>query len=298
MRGLSSALVLLAALAIPAAAAAESPQHFAFEAKFGPYVPALDQTEILNGRTPFSDMFGDPADPKGAPPSRGLLSLGEFDYQFFHRFGVLGIGFSAGYYRKSAPGFQNTAQTGHAPDYCTLVDNGSGGRRYTVRDPMQTADKPLPRVDVGDVSRCFSSDENIFNLVPLSLLAVYRFDVLDKRFRIPLIPYIKLGLGYYIWWFGNSAHFVSTADSTVNDKPESFTASGATVGFILNPGLALDLSALDPSAARAIDQEIGLNRVTLFVEMHGAWVKGCGCTKAVKLDLSDLTFTAGIGFEF
>ena len=58
----------------------------------------------------------------------------------------------------------------------------------------------------------------------------------------------------------------------------------------------VDLSALDPSAARAIDQEIGLNRVTVFAEMNYAWVNGFG--RGNKLDLSDTTFSAGLGFEF
>lgn len=282
-------LLVLAGLPVLAAAAearAESPQHFAFEVKFAPYAPALDQTDGLNGRTPFSDQFGDVTDPAGAPPSRGLLSLGEIDYQFFNRFGILGIGFGAGYYRRSAPAFTNVGSP-EKPSFCTVQPDGMSGRTYFANG------KPQNPPDA-----CFSGDENIFNIVPLSLMAVYRFDVLDKRFRIPLIPYVKAGLGYYIWWFGNSGSFVSQVDSKdSNGNAITQAASGATVGFVFNPGIALDLSALDPAASYALDKEIGLNRVTIFAEMNGAWIQGCGCG-STKLNLSDITVNAGLGFEF
>ncbi len=272
-------------------ARAESPQHFAFEAKFGPYIPALDKTSGLHGTTPFSDQFGDPADPYGAPPSRGLLSLGEFDYQFFHRFGVLGVGISAGYTWKNAAAFTNVG-TPDKPAFCKVEADPAtpNGRRYKLPSGM-VANPPTP---------CFSGDQNVFNMVPVELLAVYRFDVLDKRYRIPLIPYIKVGFGYYFWWFGHSGSFVSQVNSVDGQGNKvAVNASGGTPGFVLHPGVAIDLSALDPAAARAIDQEIGLNRVSIFIEMHGVWMQGCcGGQNSMKLNLSDLTFTAGMGFEF
>ena len=89
----------------------ESPQHFAVELKFGPYVPHLDDASWLNGRTPFSDHFGNQADPKGALPSRGLLSMVEFDYQFWRKFGTLGIGLEGGYFAISAPAFTSLRVT-------------------------------------------------------------------------------------------------------------------------------------------------------------------------------------------
>ena len=76
------AATLAAGLLAPARAIAmplESPQHFAIEIKLGPYVPHLDSSAGLNGRTPFSDQFGSSTSEKGALPSRGLLTQGEFD---------------------------------------------------------------------------------------------------------------------------------------------------------------------------------------------------------------------------
>lgn len=267
--------------------AAATPQRFALEIKFGPYLPALDKTAGLGGRTPFSNLMGDPNDPYGSPPPRGLLSLAEFDYQFFNKFGILGVGISGGYYRRSALAFQSLDQTGSV--FCNVSDPGDGTRQFT--DPRK------PGVQRPYDSCVSTGEENIFNVVPLQIMAVYRFDVLDKRLRIPIIPYAKVGFGYYIWWWGKTSQFVAEVQSTDSGTPVYEKAQGATAGLVLNPGIAINLSALDPNAARAIDQEIGLNRVTAFVELNAAFMEGWGA-RSVKLNLSDVTFSAGLGFEF
>ena len=51
-----------------------SPQNFAFELRFSPYRPQIDEEESLNGKTPFADAFGD----------KPRLYIGaEFDWQIF-----------------------------------------------------------------------------------------------------------------------------------------------------------------------------------------------------------------------
>ena len=90
----------------------------------------------------------------------------------------------------------------------------------------------------------------------------------------------------------NSQYSVTGSDGQTQSRP----AAGGTFGVVLHPGLALDLSAIDPRAARAIDQEIGLNRVAVFVELDAALVNGFGVGRA--LNLSDTTLSAGLSFEF
>jgi hypothetical protein len=68
-----------------------SPQRFAFELRFGPYRPNVDG-EFNGSRTPYKDYFGD---------SRKLMTQIELDYEFFHRFGSLGIGLGVGYFSVS-----------------------------------------------------------------------------------------------------------------------------------------------------------------------------------------------------
>jgi hypothetical protein len=71
-----------------------SPQNFAFELKFGPYRPDIDSEFAKAGGatppTPYKDYFGD---------GRHLLTQIEFDWQVFHRFGSLALGFGIGYFQ-------------------------------------------------------------------------------------------------------------------------------------------------------------------------------------------------------
>ena len=77
---------------MPASHRFRSPQHFAFELKFGPYKPDVDSEFDRGGvdvRTPYKNYFGN---------GRHLLSQIELDLQLFHRFGSLAAGFGIGYY--------------------------------------------------------------------------------------------------------------------------------------------------------------------------------------------------------
>ncbi|MBX3190661.1 MAG: hypothetical protein KF819_26915 [Labilithrix sp.] len=72
-----------------------SAQHFAFELRFSPYTPQIDDEPGLTG-TPFADSFGD----------KPRLYVGlELDWQVFRipHFGTIGPGFSAGMVGMSRP---------------------------------------------------------------------------------------------------------------------------------------------------------------------------------------------------
>jgi hypothetical protein len=69
-----------------------SPQHFAFELKFGPYRPDVDSEFPQSGpnkRAPYNQYFGS---------GRHLFSAIEFDWQLLHKFGSLGAGVGVGYF--------------------------------------------------------------------------------------------------------------------------------------------------------------------------------------------------------
>ena len=269
----------------------ESPQHIAIELKFGPYVPHLDDTAGLNGTTPFSDHFGDPGDVKGSLPPRGLLSQVEVDYQFWNKFGVLGVGLESGYFAMSAPSFVyiNDSSGVNSNQTCQVGAGGGGTRTYSAAG----------KTNLDYYKDCISGDSDTFNVVPIALMLVYRFDVLSKRLHFPIIPYMKAGFAYYVWWFGNSSSFSSqytpptTAGQPAADRR---AAAGGSAGIVLHPGLAIDLSALDPHAARISDQEIGLNRIAAFIELNAALVSGFGRNEV--LNLSDTSLLAGLSFEF
>jgi hypothetical protein len=234
----------------------ESSQWFAFELKFGSYVPSIDNSAGLNGATPFRDLFTNQFDmPKHKPDGR-LLTQVEFDFQFLHKHGSLGIGATLGFYNRSTHSFQYSDANG----------------MVACQVPMCTRS--------GDVTNLY--------IMPLSLLAVYRWDWLALKYKVPLVPYVKIGLAYYIWWITNGS------GSTSQFGKES--GYGGSFGFVVHPGLAFLLDVIDPPAARTMDAELGINHTYLFFEMNYANVNGFGASN--KLDLSDLTYNTGLAFEF
>lgn len=269
---------------------AASPQHFALDIKLGPYRPALDDNARLGGRTPFSDLFGERDDLAGAAPSRGLLTQGEIDYQFFHGFGTLAVGLSAGYYWRSAPALRQ-GSTGTQP-LCRQAASAGEDRRWETTEPTPSM---ITAKDYRvSYESCISGDEVKLNVVPVSLLVVYRMDELSKRFRVPIIPYLRIGVGATFWWMGSSSSYVLSRSNGSGE--ESTQTSGASYGLVVHPGLAIDLSAIDSQAARSLDSEVGINRVSLFFEMQGSYI-GLW-SKSNKLNLSDTTFSGGLSFEF
>ncbi len=80
------------ATAMPGREHFRSPQHFAVELRFGPYLPDVDG-EFGGAFHPYRDYFGD---------SQKLLSQVEFDYEIFHRFGTVAVGLGVGYFTVSA----------------------------------------------------------------------------------------------------------------------------------------------------------------------------------------------------
>lgn len=71
----------------------ESPQNFAFELRFGPYMPQID--DEFQGKKPFEQVFG---------TGKGFYFGVELDWQALRipYFGTLGPGFSWGYTSRSA----------------------------------------------------------------------------------------------------------------------------------------------------------------------------------------------------
>jgi len=120
----------------------KSPQRFAFELTFGPYRPDIDG-EFNGARTPSKDYFGS---------GQHLLTRIELDYQFLHRFGSLGAGFSLGYF----------SVTGTAP-----VASGTG---------LPSGDKSQLKVVPAALSAVYRFDyflqERGFPLVPFAKLGL------------------------------------------------------------------------------------------------------------------------------
>jgi hypothetical protein len=236
-----------------------SPQHFALEFKFGLYSPHIDNTSGLTGR-PFAEEFNSQTadNPAAQPKGQPLFTL-EFDWQFWHRFGSLALAASLGYNGRKTHSFQ-------------YIDNQATPCTPTVNCVRST-------------------DTNTLNIMPITLMLVYRFDVLALRWSVPVVPYLKVGLAYYFW-------FMQAGDGSLSKSLDGKSqAIGGVPGWVLQPGIAIMLDAIDKRAGAVLDTELGINHVYVFGELNYADVTGLGIFKD-KINLSDTTWNVGLAFEF
>jgi len=101
---LSFALASALSLAVLQTSGDVSSQNFALEFRLGLYRPQVDK-EFPAGQGPYAQVFG---------KRQRLLSELELDWQFFHGFGSLGVGFSGGYVEMYGKALSNgipTSQT-------------------------------------------------------------------------------------------------------------------------------------------------------------------------------------------
>jgi hypothetical protein len=230
-----------------------TPKHFAFEAKFGPYKPSID-SEFSGQTGPYSRYFG----------GSGLMSQFELDWQFFQKFGSISVGLSLGYFTKSGKSYPCFAGTGTTsgvacePDFSTKA-----------------------------------GDSTSINVLPLAFLAVYRFDVLALRYRVPVVPYVKGGLTYSFWWINKGNGKVASVTNADGSKDNG---RNGQFGLTFTGGVSLMLDAFDTGAGRELDGALGINHTYIFWEWQWTGADGFGAKSA--LHIGDSTWLAGLAFEF
>ena len=183
---------------------------------------------------------------------RGLMYQVEFDYQFFDRSGTAAVGVSLGYFRDTGKAF---------------VEPGAG----------------LPATKR-------SGDESRLSLYPTAVMLVYRADQAYRLWRLPVVPYAKLGLNYTLWRISDGNGLVAEG-GTLGGR-----GRGATFGWQGAIGASLVLDFIDPGSARTLDVESGINRTHLFVELAKYSVSGLG--QDGRLHVGDTTWLGGLLFEF
>lgn len=134
-----------------------------------------------------------------------------------------------------------------------------------------------------------SGDRTKLLVVPLSVQFVYRLDEGARRLGIPLVPYAKVGLSYWLWRITDA-----NGDTARGDTGQA--GKGGTPGWQAAAGVAFLLDWVDPGSARALDADTGVNHTYLFGEVTRYEVSGLGRKKA--LHLGDSTWVVGLMFEF
>lgn len=155
----------------------ESPQRFAFELKFGPYLPDVDRNYTGNGFGPYATIFGE-TDSTGktiGKPKNAFYGGIAFEWQITKKLaGPIGIGV----------------------------------QWSMVRD---TAQAPLA-VPPAEGSTRSAADKVKFSVMPIAIQAVYRFELLADKVRyVPFVPYVKAGVAYAFWWAKNGNNDIAVA---------------------------------------------------------------------------------------
>jgi hypothetical protein len=135
-----------------------------------------------------------------------------------------------------------------------------------------------------------SSDTTSLNVIPMILQLVYRWDYAAKRWNVPLVPYVRAGVVYAFYWItqgsGNLARFPSSGNK----------AHGGVWGYQINVGLAFLLDSLEPSSAKKLDSEMGVNHTYLFCEFVHSGIDDFGGDR-LRLGMK-YSLLAGLTAEF
>lgn len=230
-----------------------SPQRFALEFKIGPYLPDVDRNYDGPGLGPYATIFGRTDDGGVATdePKLGVMPLVAFEWQFLYAAGPLGVGTQVGFFRDRAQALLTQPEPGE-----------------NVRS---------------------EADGVSFAMVPLSLLLVYRFELLANSLSVPLVPYAKGGLAYSFWW-------TKDGNGDIARNSDGAKGRGGVVGWQGNAGLMLQLDFLERGVAKTLDRATGINHTYIFGEFQFSRINNFGIGDSIAL--GDLTGFGGLAIEF
>jgi len=136
-----------------------------------------------------------------------------------------------------------------------------------------------------------SAEDTTLWIMPMYAVGVLRVDVLANEVGIPLVPYVKLGLGYALWKTSDASgtSTYETGDGLVEGKGRSY-------GWHFAPGIALQLDPFDQHAARQLDNSVGVNHSYAYLEWMRSSLDGFGANDQLRVGTS--TWVAGLAFEF
>lgn len=131
-----------------------------------------------------------------------------------------------------------------------------------------------------------SASDTRLSIMPMYLVGVGRADVLMRDFRIPLVPYAKLGFGYAMWW---------SSDGQRSAEYEGEKGRGSSYGLTYALGAMFLLDVLDPDDAVSADGLIGINNSYIFAEWFRPQLDGFGSNKVLNVGSS--SWVVGLALE-
>ncbi len=132
-----------------------------------------------------------------------------------------------------------------------------------------------------------AGSETSLDIHPMHLSGVLRLDGLLRRLRIPIVPYVKLGLGFGLW---------AASGPNGTSEVDGVTGEGTSLGLHTAIGGAIALNAFDASAAVAMREETGIRYAYLYGEWMGANLDGIGDTPQMHVGTS--TVVLGLALDF
>jgi len=130
-----------------------------------------------------------------------------------------------------------------------------------------------------------------FGVIPLRLSAVYRFDELQDRYRIPLVPVVRAGLDYHLWRIRGAGG--DTSEFEVEGVTQR--ALGGKFGWHAAAALHLSLDFIEPGNAAALLLNFGIDHSYLFAEAMISQINDFG---QPGFDLGGTQALFGLAFEF
>jgi hypothetical protein len=131
-----------------------------------------------------------------------------------------------------------------------------------------------------------SAHPTAFWALPGAALLALRIDVFAREFGVPLVPYAKGGLALVYWQATDAARVSSDSAGSKGQRLET--------GYVLQAGLALQLSGLFPQAARDMDASGGVNTASVFFEGDYSQADSFG----QGMQVGTTTWTGGLFLEF
>ena len=126
------------------------------------------------------------------------------------------------------------------------------------------------------------TQRNVFEILVLQPMLVWRFDTLARELSIPIVLTPKIGF--------DMTHWLTSPGSGANPNPD-----GWAFGPRFAAKLSLELDFLEPRAARQLDEEWGINHSELFFELYYSMA---GELFSDNLPVNGWGWAAGLGFTF